>query len=180
VLTEAITIEQLERLVEQVEADALAERNRLCRLIGAYARIIWIREPERFKRQPLEFGDEDGHYDNSYPPSLVYKDFSGPRLLEVVRCDWDTVAMSGGFYHTWRVASPEPGLYVTPRGEIWGATAAGTGRYGQFAAYPGNYDVRVVLTWHPLGDEDVSLSDLRIVEKVLRGMAFPRAVQRQT
>ena len=156
-----ITIEQLEELANQIETEEQEERTRLRRLIRAYARIIAIREPDQFKRRALEHSDEDGHWDNSYPPKIKYKDKNGPALISVRYGDYDQVATEGGFYHTWRAVDSDPGVYVGRDGAIWGRSHEGEGNFGQFAAYPGECGVCVKLEWDTRSDSETPLDDLR-------------------
>lgn len=167
------TLESLERLAADLELGEAQRRERLLRLTAAYARILAVREPDTFKRRPIEYSDEDGHWDNSYPPAQKYKDFSGPRLIKVSPANYDTVATSSGFYHDWRATADELGLYVARDGEIWGCTYSGTGSYGQYAAYPGNDSVQLTLDWEPRDLDDLSTADLVMVEETLRDLAFP-------
>lgn len=78
-----ITIEALEQLANSMEGDEAESRARLIRLIEAYARILAVREPKRFKKMPLEYRDEDGHWDNSFPPAQEYCNHAGPRLIAI-------------------------------------------------------------------------------------------------
>lgn len=166
-----ITIEQVEALATQLEADEQAEREKLDRLIKAYARILAKREPSRFQRQALEQADEDGHFDNSYPPKVEYRNFSGPRLLCVRDNETRDVATSGGFYYDWKRVTEDFGLWVSRDGTIYGCDETGTGAVGRFAAHPGDHNVQVELDWSPRGE--VSLAELRVVEANLRALAFP-------
>lgn len=169
--TTQITIEDVEALAERLEADDAAEREKLQRLIRAEARIIAVREPERFEAMALEYADRDGRSDNSYPPGQVYRAYVGPRLITVRECETTDVATSPGYYHTWRRVTEHPGLYVDRDGRIWGCDESGTGRIGSFAAYPGDCDVNVEISWERRSD--VSAAELREVEAHLRALAFP-------
>lgn len=166
-----ITIEDVEALASALEADEAAERAKLERLIRAEARILAVREPGLFEAQALEYADEDGHWDNSYPPGQSYRVYTGPRLIEVREPETVDVATSPGYYHTWRRVTEDPGLYVDREGRIWGCDESGTGRIGSFAAHPGNCDVEVTLEWERR--HDVSVEELREVERHLRQLAFP-------
>ena len=168
-----ITLEQVEVLAATLEAEQAGRRERLLRLIRAEARILAVREPQMFGRRALEYGDEDGHWDNSYPPKMEYKDKTGPRLIKVSAAEWDSVATEGGFYHAWRATTENNGLYVGRDGALWGCTYSGTGSFGQFAAYPGNCGVTLTMEWDRLDIDDVSDDDLTMVEETLRDLAFP-------
>lgn len=167
----AITIEDVEALALSLEGEEREKRVRLERLIRAYARIIHAREPERFARHATEYGDEAGHFDNSFPPKQVYRAHNGPRLIQLRDCSTEDLPTSGGFYHEWRRVTTDPGLYVAPNGAIWGATETGTGRVGRFAAHPGDCGVEVEISYD-LRD-DLSLAELEEVEEALRKLAFP-------
>lgn len=172
-MSETITIEALEQLATQLEATDREQRAKLQRLIAAYARIIALREPGQLKRRPVEVADEDGHWDGSYPPNIQYKDYSGPRLIEVRRGDYDTVATEGGCYHAWRAVTSDCGVYVASDGGLYGRQYSGEGRVGQYAAHPGNCDVRIEVTYDELDTDEIALSDLTVAESTLRDLAFP-------
>lgn len=171
--TSNITIEQLEALANEAESTENAERNRLMRLTRAYARIIAAREPAKFKRLACEYSDEDGHWDNSYPPAQQYKDRTGPRAVLIAGPAWDEVATSHGFYYSWRASQTASGLAVTRDGEFIGAEIEGTGHFGQYAAHPGTDDVMITLTWDTLSEEDLPTDALRAAEAKIRDIAFP-------
>src|ERR1043166_8820002 len=97
------TLTMLEALASAMEQDEQEERSRILRLIRAYARIIAAREPVKFEPRPLEYSDEDGHWDSSYPPSQQLKDFRGPRLIAIIEHATDDAATSAGFYHDYRI-----------------------------------------------------------------------------
>ena len=166
-----ITLEALEQLATDLELSETQRRERLTRMIRAYARIVAVREPEKFKRRALEYSDEDGHYDNSFPPDQKFKDFAGPRLIRVSQAEYDEIATSDGFYHDWRAATSTRGLYVAKDGTLYGCTHDGSGSVGQFAAHPGNCGVMISLDWAPL--DEVSTADLVMVEETMRDLAFP-------
>jgi len=168
-----ITLEDVEALAAQLEADDAAERAKLQRLIRAEARIIAVREPEQFEARPLEYADEDGNGDTSYPPGQSYRAYAGPRLIEVRECETTDVATSPGYYRTWRRITEYPGLFVDREGRIWGCDESGTGRVGSFAAHPGDCDVAVTIAWERRCDSEVSTEELREVERHLRQLAFP-------
>lgn len=171
--TAQITIEQLEALAATIETEESATRARLVRLMTAYARIIAVREPGKFTRRAVELSDEDGHYDNSYPPAIKHKDYSGPRALRLVAASYDKVATEGGFYHAWRAVTDDCGLYITPTGRLIGADYDGTGSLGQFASHPGDCDVQIEIRWDDLDPEDITTARLTEAEKTLREIAFP-------
>jgi hypothetical protein len=168
-----ITIEDLERLASELEANETAQRERLLRLICAEARILAAREPHLFERMPTEYGDEAGHWDNSFPPKKEYRCRTGPRLLEVRDNTTDDVATSSGFYYSWKRVTTDLGLYVARDGSIYGADETGTGRLGQFAARPGDCDVECTIEWSQRDRNDLTLDELREVESHLRALAFP-------
>jgi hypothetical protein len=172
-MTSQITIEDIEMLAGQLEADAAAEGNRLTRLIRAYARIVFQRQPDAFTPRALEYSDEDGHWDNSFPPKVRYKDRRGPRTIDVVEHDYETIATSGGFYYDWRAATTERGLYVDRDGDFYDATHEGTGSFGQCAAHPGDCGVMVTIEWHTVDAGEIPLDRLQLAEKTLREKAFP-------
>lgn len=167
------TIEDIETLAEGLERDDGARRAKLLRLIRAYARILAQRDPRKFPRRPRELSDEDGHWDNSYPPSLVWKDRTGPRLACIVEFDYQEIATSSGFYHDWRAGTTEPGIYVDHHGALWGATVSGSGSLGAFAAHPGNCDVALEIGWSKRDEDDISTDELRAAESMLRVLIFP-------
>jgi hypothetical protein len=166
-----ITIEDVEALASKLENDAHAEREKLTRLIRAYARIVSVREPERFAAMPTEYADEDGHWDNSFPPRQRYRARTGPRLVQISDCTTRDVATSSGFYYDWKRVTEHPGVFVSRDGRIYGCEETGTGRVGQFAAHPGDRDVCVEIEWSPRSD--LELSELRTAEETLRKLAFP-------
>lgn len=168
-----ITLEALEALANQMQADEELERTRLHRLITAYARILAIREPALFPPRALEHSDENGHYDNSYPPRVEYKDRRGPRLRKVVAFVTTDIATSSGFYYEWRRETTDRGLYVAPDGELYGCEETGTGSVGQFAVRPGNHGVMCELEWEPIDLDSVPVERLRKAEEELRKLAFP-------
>jgi len=167
-----ITLEDLERLASSLEADDNTARQRLERLIKAYARIINAREPEKFQRRATEYSDsESNRGQGSYPPDQEYKAFNGPRLIKVKAPDTSDVAQASGFYYDWKRVTEEQGLYVSRDGRIYGAEHSGTGRFGPFPAHPGDCNVDVQIEWSLRAD--VSLAELRLVEVELRKQAFP-------
>jgi hypothetical protein len=170
-MTNEITIESLEALASKLEQETATHAAKLERIIRAFARIIHAREPRKFARQPCGWGDEAGCSDNSYPPEKEYRDYTGPRLLEIIEEDTEEVPTSDGFYYSYRVTGTDPGLYIAADGSIWGAMRTGTGRFGQFAAHPGHCDVEVSIEYDQR--RDVSTEELETAEKHLRKLAFP-------
>lgn len=175
-----ITVEHVERLAEKLTAEQEYARERLMRLIVAEARILSIREPDQFPRAPLEHGDQDGYYDNTWPPDQVDKDFAGPRLFTVSELKTDYIATTSGFFYDARVSTTDGGLYISPDGGLWQCKATGTATYGSFAAYPGWCDVRIELEYEQINPRDVPLDRLHEAESKLRALAFPRATQRES
>jgi hypothetical protein len=169
-----ITIEQVEALALELEQESAAQEAKLRRLIKAEARILAQREPWRFERRALEQSDEDGHWDNSYPPKIKYKRHAGPRCIMVRDCATQDIATSSGFYHDWKRVTTDPGLFVMRDGRILGCDESGTGSVGAYAAHPGDHNVQVTLDYSER--EEVSLDELREVEATLRALAFPAAV----
>ena len=171
-----ITIEQLETLATQAEADETAERARLHRLIRAYARILSARDPELYQRQPTMLRDEDGHWDESYPPAVTWRARTSERLIVVRDEQTDDVATTSGAYYEWRRVTTDVGIYIARDGSIWGCEQSGTGRVGSFAAYPGDHRVKVDARYSRR--DDVTVSELRIAEAHLRDLAFPASAAR--
>lgn len=169
-----ITIEEIEALVSRMEQEEEARRAKLIRLISAEARIIALREPEHFgKPRATERSDEDGHWDNSFPPEILCKNRTGPRLITVEQHVTDDIATSSGFYHDWKRVTTDPGLFIGRKGELYGLQETGTGSFGQFAAHPGNCDVQCDLDWQILSADEVSTERLEAAEEQLRALAFP-------
>ena len=166
-----ITIESLEALATELEQTAELQTTKLKRLIAAYARILWQREPEHFKRRDTEHGDEAGHWDSSYPPKQVYRARTGPRLVLVDELTTDDVPTSGGFYYSWRRVTTDGGVYVDRMGQIYECEETGTGRLGQFAAHPGDCDVECTLDWSR--NSKPTLDQLALAEQKMRELAFP-------
>lgn len=168
-----LQLEDIEAVVAQLEADQDVRRAKLLRLIAAYARIVDVREPKRFARQALEYRDEAGQFDDSYPPSVLYCNFSGPALLEFSEPETEQVPTETGFYHSWKLVTKSPGLLVDARGALWRCEEHGTGRVGCFAAYPGDCSVEVVVEYHRQRPEELPLATLEEIEAWLRAVAFP-------
>lgn len=168
-----ISIEDIEAIVAKMEADESARRAKLTRLIAAEARILALREPARFPRRATELSDEDGHWDNSYPPKLCYKNRTGPRLLKIEDNATEDIATSSGFAHDWKRVTTRLGLWIGTRGELYGCEETGTGKFGNFAAHPGDYNVEVTLEWVILAEDDVTTAQLESAEAQLRARAFP-------
>ena len=162
----SITIEQLEALAAQLEADDNTERERLLRLCRAMARILAARQPEAFRRYPSEITDEAGHWDNSYPPKAeLHYSRSTPRLIRVRKYTTEDVPTSTGFYHDYREQTTELGCYVGRDGSFWGCDRSGTAHFGQYAAHPGECNREIELDWQPI---EPTLDDLREAEPILR------------
>ena len=171
---EKITIEQVEALAADVEATDAAERARLARLITAYARIVAVREPDKFKARATEYGDA-GASDGSYPPDAEYRDKTGPRLIRIADFVWQWLATESGFYHAARAATTDPGMYVDRRGRLYGATITGTGRFAPFPAHPGYCDVQCSIAWDSISLADAPMDRLAQAEEKMRKLAFPLA-----
>jgi hypothetical protein len=161
----AITLEQLEGLALQIEADDAAEHARLMRLCRAMVRILAARQPELFVRRATSITDEAGHYDNSYPPKPEFHRAGGPRLFKIRGNDTDDVPTSGGFYYSWKRETAELGCYVGRDGVFRGCDESGTGRLGQFAAHPGDCEREIEIDWPVI---EPTLDDLRDAEPKLR------------
>lgn len=175
--TAAVTIDQLEALAVSLEQTDAEQRAKLLRMIRAEARILAVREPAKFQRKALEHGDEDGHFDGSYPPKQVFKNCTGPRLVRVHSWSTDDIATEGGFYYTWKRVTTDPGLYVARDGTIYGCDEHGTGKLGQFAAHPGDCDVECELDWDPRDLDNVTTEELATVESHMRALAFPASAK---
>jgi hypothetical protein len=171
--TTTITIEQLEALVRDLEGEERAVRDHLLRMIRAYARIIAVREPERYESRACRYADEDGHCDGSYPPKQAYSERRGPRTIRVREHSWEEIATTRGYYHEWRASTTSRGIYVDAKGRLWGASHEGTGSFSAFAAHPGSCDVDITISWDVLDLDGVPTADLRAAEEALRAIAFP-------
>ncbi len=174
-----MNIHELEALANQIANEHTEKETKMHRLIRAYARILSVRQPSAFKARALEYSDEDGHWDNSYPPDQQYKNRSGPKLIQVIRSATNDIATESGFYYAWRRVTEDPGLYIHADGRCFGCREEGTGRFGQFAAHPGDCDVHVELHWEELELDDVPFDRLQKAEKELRDLAFPLITQRE-
>lgn len=168
-----ITIETLELLATEIEADETVQRSRLARLCTAYVRILAAREPAKFTRRACHYGDEAGHFDSSFPPSKEYSERTGPRSIKLTESKTDDVATSSGFYYSWRRVTESGALAIGADGRWYRSDETGAGRVGQFAAHPGVCDVDVTIDWSPENVEDVTTEELEIAEAKLRDMAFP-------
>lgn len=174
--TDMITIEALELLADQAESDDAAQRAKLARLITAYARIASAAQPEAFTRRAKHVGDEAGHFDSSFPPSIVHSDRTGPLSIRVTDSETEDVATSTGFYYDWRRVTTRGALAVGPGGGLYRSDESGTGRVGQYAAHPGDCDVDVEITWSRVDvadPEEVTLAELAACEAAMRTLAFP-------
>ena len=168
-----ITLDALESFANEVVANDAEERERLTRMICCYCRIIAVREPSLFSPRELKYGDENGHGDSSVPPSMCSKDHNGPRLWRYADWSFAEVATSGGFYYDWDAVPGSRGVFIDRTGGFFGAAANGSGRFGQFAARPGNAGVSIELEWEQLDDENLSTDTIAAVEAELRAIAFP-------
>jgi len=173
-------IEELEILATELEQNAAAQRNRLLRLCRLHVRILASREPALFERRATWHGDEEGHFDSSYPPKQVYRDHTGPRTIHLAARVTEDVATSGGFYFDWRRVTSYGGLHVRGDGRFLRSVEEGTGRVGQFAAHPGDTNVSCTITWSSIPEDDLSLDELTAAEKALRALAFPAPSGRLT
>jgi hypothetical protein len=170
-----VTLEQVEVLEAELEQAHQREQERLTRLVRAHCRVLAVREPECFERRPFEYCDKPTS-DYSFPPGQEWRDFVGPRLLKVESLSWDQDALGGGFYHRWRVASQQPGVYLAPDGSLWGGIASGEGGFRSIAAYPGDGDVRLLIEWRPLEADEITIETLIAAEEHVRELAFPQGV----
>jgi hypothetical protein len=173
-----MTIHELEALANEVCEETETAKQKLARMIRAFARIINAKSPSSFPQMPLEYSDVDGHWDNSYPPKQVYKKKSGPRLIVIIHDEQDSNATTSGFYHSSEYFTTDRGLYVSPTGEFFGCDEHGTGRFGQFAAHPGDCDVHCECEYDTIDLDDIPLDRLQKAEKELRDLAFPLVAAR--
>ena len=158
--TTALTLDTLEELANGIVADGEARRERLRRMIHHYCRIIAAKEPERFRQRALRYGDEDGHWDNSYPPSMRYADHNGIRSIKIEGGDWTEVATESGFYYHWEAVTSNRGIYADRHGDLYGADYSGVGAVGQYAAHPGNCGVDIRIEYDRLDDDEISTTRL--------------------
>lgn len=168
-----MTIEMLENLANEIETEENLERARLARLIRAYARIASKADPQTFPARAIERSDEDGHWDNSFPPDIELKNHCGPRAICIFVHNVTDIATSSGYYHSWRRETEYVGLYVRIDGALLGCTETGTGSVGQYAAHPGDHGVECTLEYEARDLEDIELEDLQAAEASLREIAFP-------
>jgi len=166
-------LHHVEMLAAKICEEQATAKGGLCRLIRAEAKIINARDPEQFKRKPLHHGDEEGCWDNTYPPKQTYSDYSGPRLKRIYSRVTEDTATEGGFYYRWRRTTTDGGLLVSPAGELYTSDETGTGQFGQFAAHPGNCGVSCAIEYNSIGPEPFDLHILIQAEKELRAIAFP-------
>jgi len=171
--TEALTLDQLEALADSLQLETTNRRTKLLRMIRAYCRILANREPETFADVHTEYADEDGHFDNSYPPSLRRKNFSGPSLVEIVSYSSEDISQESGFYYSYKTVSTDRGLYFDADGTPYGGEITGTGRIGQFAAHPGDCNVDCEIDWDSHNTTSIPIARLQDAEKKLRDIAFP-------
>ena len=153
-----ISIEDLEALAASIEGEEEARRQQLFRIIAAQTRILAAKAPERFPRVPLE-RREDAEASNQ----------GGPQLLELLphRC---RDLPETGDPSRWRRVTPDRGIYLTLRGELYGCTERGTVQLGQFA---GGREYDCELEWSRLEAPEIPTARLEEAEKRLRGM-LPR------
>lgn len=173
-----IELHQIEALANEICEEQATARQKLARLIRAFARIIHAKSPEAFSRRATEYSDEDGHWDNSYPPKQEYKERTGPLSISIVNSDRGEKATSGGFYHGIEYFTEDPGLFVTACGDFIGANLHGTGKFGQFAAHPGDCGVMCTIEWDELDLDDIPFDRLVKAENELRALAFPLVAAR--
>lgn len=176
-MSTAITIEHLEALASELEANSAAQRDRLLRLIRAEIRILAARDPEQFAPLARHYGDEAGHYDNSFPPDQEFSERTGPASIRLTKAVTEDVATSGGYYYQWRRVTSRGALVVDMHGQFWRSSETGTGRVGQFAAHPGDCDVDVTIDWSREDDSEISLDELRSAEVKVRALAFPLSTE---
>lgn len=172
-----ITIEDLEKLATELEADTEAQRMRLARLCAAYHRILRQREPHLFRRGPCRHGDEAGHFDSSYPPKQEFSEHNGPRVIKLLNRTVEDVPTSGGYYYEWRRVTTDGGLRIGYDGRWYRSEETGTGQVGQFAAHPGDCHVDCAIEWTIVGTADLDLEELTIAEGKLRALAFPASAR---
>lgn len=168
-----MNIHELEALANEICETQQTKREHLLRMLRAYCKIINAREPGKFKRRACHFGDVAGNCDGSYPPEQAYTDRSGPLAIEIVSFSSEDVPDSGGFYYSYHTVATDMGLYLSPKGDLFGGAMTGTGSFGQFPAHPGDCDVDCSIEWSNLDPEDVPLDRLEKAEKEMRAIAFP-------
>lgn len=166
-------LESLEELAHAIVSSDAGRRELLRQMIRQYCRIMAVKSPEQFKRRALQYMDEPGHYDNSYPPEQQYADRNGPSLIRIEHGQWDEIASSGGFYYSWEAVTRTRGVYVDRHGDLYGADYSGIGAVGQFAAHPGDCGVDIHIEYSRLEEQEISTDQLREVEGELRTMAAP-------
>ena len=145
-------LEQIEAYAETLAKQRDAHRVELQRLIAAHAKILAARVPDQFQRAALRRHDEAGHFDNSFPPSIVNYDRTGPAVLELIAYETEQVPTSSGFYHSCDVVTVDTGAYVDANGNLYCANERGTCRIGQFAAHPGVCDYSTSIEWVQVTD----------------------------
>lgn len=174
-----ISISDLDSLAERLAAAQADRAKSLATLCASYVRLLRVAKPRLFQAMPTEYRDEDGHFDNSYPPKQRYRAHTGPRLLEIADAETEQIATSRGYYHTWKQVTTYGGLWVDIDGDWWRCTENGTGRVGQFAAHPGSCDVDVRLAWRKVPLRELEVDELELAEALLRRLATPVIVQPQ-
>jgi hypothetical protein len=178
-MSESITIEQLENLVSQMEADESAERDRLVRMIKACVKIMGQRASDKFRKRARKLiSDSDG--DNSYPPKTIAAERSGPALYTIYESEEEHVRTTQGFYHDWRCVTVDQGLYADRQGNLYGRVEIGTGSYGQFAAHPGDCHVDIDVEFVDADLENhFTVEQLRTALDYVKAVAFPLVAARQ-
>ena len=169
------SIEILENLAATLGAEEKAKRTRLQRLIRAYSRIIALRDGDQFQSQNTEMRDEDGYYDNSYPPEEQCCNQTGPELMRVEQPTDEYVGTSDGFYHDAKVVTEYGGVYVDASGDLWQRRAEGTVRFGSFAAHPGWCNREIGYDFSQVSEP--TMNDLLTAEEALREIAFPMVAE---
>lgn len=159
-----ITIETLEQLAHEIEATDAAEHARLLRICNAMGRILARRQPDVWKTTCTSVTDVAGHFDNSYPPKEA-RHGRGPSVVVIRERETEDVPTESGFYHAWRRQTTDGGCYLGRDGAWYRADESGTGRVGQFAAYPGDHARDITIEWEKTSP---TLEDLQQAEPALR------------
>lgn len=174
-----ITIEQIEALADKLQHEDGDRRAKLLRMIRAYVRILAIREPAKFTRRATIYADEDGHYDNSYPPKQEWKKRTGPKSITFRQITWETRSTTGGFYYDYDCYTTVVGLCIDKDGDWYAGTLEGTGQYGQFAAHPGECSVECTIEWDEFNPIDLTTEEISDAEQHLRVLAFPASAAKE-
>lgn len=172
-----ITIESLQQLATELENNAAAQRSRLADLCATYVRLLAAAKPKLFNAMATCETDEAGSWDTSYPPKVTYTAHNGPRLLQIADTETQNVPTSSGFYYSWKRVTSYGGLWIDAGGHWYRCQESGTGRFGQFAAHPGDCDVRVALSWRVVAISDLELDELTLAEATLRRLSVPIATR---